>query len=62
MACGLNKQRIRDFASDRKITKEDRKAWNNVLYKAAKDDYKKWVEGWVEEIEKADEMGDARTI
>ena len=59
---GLHKQRTRDFASGRKITIEDRKAWNRILAQAARDDYKQWLERWVKEIEKSDGLGDTKAI
>ena len=54
--------RVRDFASGRKITKNDRDAWNRTLNKAAKKDFDRWVERRVEEMEEADEQGDTKTI
>ena len=38
--------RVRDFASDREITKEDREVWNRTLNKVASSDYQNWVEQW----------------
>lgn len=54
--------RVRDFASGRKITKDDRQAWNRTLNKAAMADYKNWVENWACKMEAADEKGDIKTV
>ena len=43
--------RIRDYASDRKITKSDRKAWNRVISNSCKQDYHDWLQRWIHKIE-----------
>ena len=58
----LYQERIRDFNSDRTVTKEDRDAWNRVLAQAGRDDYADWVRRWVDTIEQADEIGDTKGI
>ena len=58
----LYDQRIRDYASGRKITKSDRKAWNTVLAKACKQDYHDWLQRWIRKIENADMNGDVKAV
>ena len=45
-----------------KPTKERRKRWNKKIRNACRNDYRKWVSGWVERIEQADNKGDTKAI
>ena len=58
----LHAQRTRDFNSGRKITKQDRAAWNRVINASCKQDYEDWVTKKVEAIEVADAQGDTKKI
>ena len=57
----LYKDRIKEYSKG-KPTRERRKAWNRKIKNAGKDDYRRWVSHWTEEIERANGKGDLKAV
>ena len=57
----LFEKRAREYNKG-KPTKDRRKRWNKIIRNACRNDYRRWVSGWVETIEKADNQGDTKAI
>ena len=57
----LYKDRIKEYSKG-KPTREKRKEWNKKIKNAGKNDYRRWVSRWTEEIERANGKGDLKAV
>ena len=57
----LYKDRIKEYSKG-KPTKEKRNEWNKKIKNADKNDYRRWVSRWTEEIERANGKGDLKAV
>ena len=57
----LYKDRIKEYSKG-KATKEKRNEWNKKIKNAGKNDYRRWVSRWTEEIERANGKGDLKAV
>ena len=57
----LYKDRIKEYSKG-KPARERRKAWNRKIKNTDKNDYRRWVSRWTEEIERANGKGDLKAV
>ena len=57
----LHEKRKRAFQK-KKPTKQEKKKWNKRIARSCRDDYRKWVTTWTEEIERSFRAGNAKAI
>ena len=57
----LYKDRIKEYSKG-KPTRERRNEWNKKIKNAGKNDYRRWVSRWTEEIERANGKGDLKAV
>ena len=57
----LYKDRVKEFSKG-KPTSQRRKEWNRKIKNAGKNDYRRWVSRWTEEIERTNAKGDLKAI
>ena len=55
-------EKRRKAYSKKKPTKAERKKWNRKISRSCRNDYRKWVSKWTEEIEKEFRRGNAKAI
>ena len=57
----LHNKRRKIFQKE-KPSADTRKRWNRKIARSCRDDYRKWVTRWTEEIEKEEKKGNARAV